>query len=823
MLNGRIPQLEQKLAQAQGLQARVDALNALSRELNTRDVRRALLLAEEAYELAQHSELAGNPYVPGVAEALCNLGAVHMRLQAVDVALAQSLEAQNLIQTHALTHLLPQVLANLVVIYHLLGNYSEALELALRQLTLSEEQGDAYHRARALMSLGAIYQHLGEVDKAEAYFADCLPVFQQLQQPYWVALAWSNLGDVLCQKQQFEEALTAVQSALQVCYGQCVHQRVCIAALNNLADIYLQLGRVQDGVAQLEEALALARQHGQTELEADALLALGKTHHQLQQTPEAIQMLQTAVSLAATMGYRKLLFEAHEQLAAIYEENGDPAQALAHYKQFHAVRESLFNDENGRKIRSLELLHQNQATQKEAGLYASLYAQEQHRRLLAETLQTIGQALTSTLELDEVLGQILAQLALLVPYDRASLLMKEGEHLVFRAARGFPDDERFLQIKVPLSAQRAEDVFYVIYESKRPLALRHVATYTGWQQVADLPIPKAWLGVPLIHKDEVIGMLSLVRETDTPFDEEAIAVATSFAAQAAIALENARLYNYARRFNEQLEYEVRQRTKALQEAYERLERLDQAKSDFISVTAHELRTPLTVMKGYSQLLQKLPNFVTTEQQARLLNGIVHGVDRLQTIVNNMLLMVKIDSHTLKPFLEPVSLYEAIGAVVVELAYDLAERQQTILLHDGLSALPPVLGDEDLLKVLFRHLLVNAIKYTPDGGEVHVDGRFWHTPPRFDWPTKGVEIVIRDTGIGIPQEALTLIFDKFYRIGPATLHSSGQTKFKGGGPGLGLTIARGIVEAHRGLIWAESPGYNEETCPGATFHVVLPQS
>ncbi len=822
MFNGCISQLEQELAQAQSTQARIDALNALSRELNTRDVQRALCLAEEAYELAQRNEPGDAPYVPGVAEALCNLGAAHMRLQAADVALVHSLEAQNLIQTHALTHLLPQVLANLVVIHHLLGNYSEALELALRQLTLSEEQGDAYHRARALLSLGAIYRHLGEVEKAQTYFSDCLPIFQQLQQPYWAALALSNLSEVLCQKQQFEEALTAVEEALQICYSQPVYQRVCIAALNNLADIYLKLGRVQEGVAQLEESLALARQHGQIELEADVLLALGKIQRQLQQTPEAIQTLQTAVSLATDLGYRKLLLEAHEQLAAIYEESSDLAQALAHYKQFHAVRELLFNEENSRKIRSLELLHQTQATQKEASLYASLYAQEQHRRLLAETLQTIGQALTSTLELDEVLRQILTQLALLVPYDRAALLMKEGEYLVSRAVRGFPNDERFLQIKVPLASQRADDIFYVIYESKRPLALRHMTTYSNWQQVADLPIPEAWLGIPLIHKDEVTGMLSLAREKDEPFDEESIAVATSFAAQAAIALENARLYNYARRFNEQLEYEVRQRTKALQEAYERLERLDQAKSDFISVTAHELRTPLTVMKGYSQLLQKTSNFVATEQQARLLNGIVHGVDRLQTIVNNMLLMVKIDSHTLKPFVEPVSLYEVIGAVVVELTYDLAERQQTILLHDGLNTLPTVQGDEDLLKVLFRHLLVNAIKYTPDGGEVHVDGRFWHTPPRFDWPTEGVEIVIRDTGIGIPREALTLIFDKFYRIGPATLHSSGQTKFKGGGPGLGLTIARGIVEAHRGLIWAESPGYNEETCPGATFHVVLPQ-
>lgn len=801
--------------------ARIDALNTLAWELSTSEPERALDLAIEAQKLARASDFAGAPYVRGLVAALCTQGALNLRSQECDLAFSQSLEALSLAQTHQLRDLMPRVLSNLAALNFLFGNYSEALDLALRQLELSDELDNVQQKARASLSIGAIYAQLGDYEKAQAYFADSLAVFRHLRQPYWMALALTNLAETYQQVRDFSAALSAVEEALQVARERDVHKRVYIVALTNRGEIFLSMANYEQALAEFEQARKLAKASGQPELEADALLALGKVYLELGRVDEAIGALQTAVSLGSEIGYKNLIFSAHEKLAAAYQQQEAYGLALTHYKQFHAVRETVFNEETSRKIRNLEVMQRTQVTQKEADLYANLYEQEQARRLLAETLQEVGRTLTSTLELDVVLQQILMQLEPLVPYDRSSLLLKQGDHLEFMAVRGFPDDEGFLAEGVPLSPPKPNDVFFTIYQSKRPLALADVANFPGWRQVADLPIPGAWLGVPMIHNDEVIGMLSLVREEALPFNDESIAVATTFASQAVIALQNARLYDYARRFNEQLEYEVRQRTRALREAYERLERLDQAKSDFINVTAHELRTPITVVKGYSQLLQKLPKLMVEEQPARLINGIAAGVDRLQAIVNTMLLMVKIDSQSLKVYPEPLVLYEILGEVVVGLTGDLAERQQTIVLDDGLQLLPQVQADEDLLRALFRHLLVNAIKYTPDGGHIVINGRAWAEPPEFDWPDKGIEIVVRDTGIGILPAELSLIFDKFYRAGSASLHSSGQTKFKGGGPGLGLTIAQGIVAAHKGRIWAESPGYDEETCPGASFHVVLP--
>ena len=110
------------------------------------------------------------------------------------------------------------------------------------------------------------------------------------------------------------------------------------------------------------------------------------------------------------------------------------------------------------------------------------------------------------------------------------------------------------------------------------------------------------------------------------------------------------------------------------------------------------------------------------------------------------------------------------------------------------------------------MLTNAIKYTPDGGKITVDGRIL---PGF------IEVIVEDTGIGISLADQLTIFEKFNQLGDVALHSSGKTKFMGGGPGLGLPIARGIIEAHDGTIWVDSPGCDEESCPGTAFHILLP--
>jgi signal transduction histidine kinase len=262
--------------------------------------------------------------------------------------------------------------------------------------------------------------------------------------------------------------------------------------------------------------------------------------------------------------------------------------------------------------------------------------------------------------------------------------------------------------------------------------------------------------------------------------------------------------------------DLRQINDELRRAYHNLERLDKAKADFIAVVGHELRTPLTVIAGYANMVKASPVVRDDDSLRTFSDGITSSIDRLQAIISSILDVSKIDTAALQVRRVPTSMIVLIKEIEAEFRDSLRERQIGFFI-ENLGELPLFLGDSDLIYKAFYHLVVNAIKFTPNGGKITVSGRM--VPG--DDGTEVIRVEVADTGVGIDAEHHELIFDKFYQTGEVMLHSSGVTKFKGGGPGLGLAIAKGAVVAHRGQIWVESPGYDEELCPGSRFVVELP--
>lgn len=263
------------------------------------------------------------------------------------------------------------------------------------------------------------------------------------------------------------------------------------------------------------------------------------------------------------------------------------------------------------------------------------------------------------------------------------------------------------------------------------------------------------------------------------------------------------------RSNDKLQFEQ------LHQTYESLQKLDKAKLDFIEVAAHELRTPLTIVQGYSKLLEVSipdPNLKEAAQ------GMSDGVNRMLGVVNAMLDVSKIDNQVLK--LAPVPVLTKLMAAEALSTFRKAIEDRRITIvekHESLDKIPFFYADPVLVNKLFYQLISNAIKYSPDGGTIYLtsretyDSRIGH----------GLHITLQDSGVGIPHENMGKIFDKFFQGGDVSLHSSSKTAFMGGGPGLGLAIASGIVKAHKGEIWAESEGYQPDKLPGTTFHILLP--
>ena len=245
---------------------------------------------------------------------------------------------------------------------------------------------------------------------------------------------------------------------------------------------------------------------------------------------------------------------------------------------------------------------------------------------------------------------------------------------------------------------------------------------------------------------------------------------------------------------------------------EKLQQLDQNKSKFISVAAHELKTPLTLIEGYSSMMTDLVQADEQLQMKSYLGGVNTGILRLRQIIDDMIDVSLIDNNLLTLNNQPIFINSLLGLLQHEFHKIMEERKQTLIIKEFEGSNLMIYGDSSRLHQALYNIVSNAVKFTPDNGTITIDGRLL---PGF------VEITFTDTGIGISTENQGLIFDKFGQLGRTDLHSSGKTKFKGGGPGLGLSISKGIIEAHGGTIWVESEGYDEVKLPGSTFHVLLP--
>jgi signal transduction histidine kinase len=353
-----------------------------------------------------------------------------------------------------------------------------------------------------------------------------------------------------------------------------------------------------------------------------------------------------------------------------------------------------------------------------------------------------------------------------------------------------------------------EDVLYVIADGK---ALISQKTLEGEQEHI----------LRIAERGEVVGEMALIQSAPraatvrtitecTVLEMEKEDFDTILSRSPRMAMDFVRITLDRLRANDQRMIADLQKTNKI------LRQLDRNKLEFILIAAHELRTPLTVLNGYVNVLRSFPETSQNAALAEVTDGILKGTNRMHKVVNMMLDLTRIGSEVWKVASVPVPLRNIIDDLARDFEQAAADRriQLSVMYTDDT---PEIKGDPEMIQKALYQLIVNAIKYTPDGGKILITAR----PTVMEDGSPCVEVAVRDRGIGLDAEHHDLIFEKFYQVGDVALHSSGKTTFKGGGPGLGLALVRGVAHAHGGKVWVESAGHDEVNFTGSTFYLLLP--
>jgi len=402
-----------------------------------------------------------------------------------------------------------------------------------------------------------------------------------------------------------------------------------------------------------------------------------------------------------------------------------------------------------------------------------------------KALGEVGRAVSSTLDLETVLSTIVSQASQLSGTDGGAMYEYDGETEEFhlRATQNLAQEFVELLRSTPIrKGEGAVGRMAITFEPMQIPDVEQDASYQSRLRSATLAEGyHALLAVPLLRENQIIGTLIVNRKTPGEFAPAIIELLRTFAAQSALAIQNAQLF-------QELEEKSRQ-----------LEIADRHKSEFLASMSHELRTPLNAVIGFSEvLLDRMFGELNTKQE-EYLQDILSSGRHLLSLINDILDLAKIEAGRMELEVTDFNLPQAIDNAIT-LIRERAARRAITLGVDVDPQLGEIKGDERKVKQVLLNLLSNAIKFTPEGGHVGVHAAL----------ADGVaEISVTDTGVGIAPEDHEAVFEEFRQVG------SDYAK-KHEGTGLGLALSRRFVELHGGEIWVKS-----QLGQGATFTFTLP--
>jgi len=401
-----------------------------------------------------------------------------------------------------------------------------------------------------------------------------------------------------------------------------------------------------------------------------------------------------------------------------------------------------------------------------------------------KALGEVGQAVSSTLDLESVLSTIVYRATQLTGMDGGSIWEYDEtrEEFYLRATDRLPD--ALVEVLRATFMRKGEGALGRLAVTGEPVEIHDIADEGSYQsRVREILIQcgyRSVLAVPLLRENRLLGALAVNRNSVGEFAPEVIELLKTFATQSALAIQNARLF------------------REIEEKSRQLEVASRHKSEFLANMSHELRTPLNAIIGFSEVLSERMFGEVNDKQAEYLGDILESGRHLLSLINDILDLSKIEAGRMELELTEFQLPDAIENAL-SLVKERAHRRGIVLMRTIDDHLGVVRADERKVKQVLLNLLSNALKFTPEGGQIDVRAQV------HDGET---EISVRDTGVGIAPEDQGAMFEEFRQVGTASKKVEGT--------GLGLAISRKFVELHGGRIWVQS-----QVGKGSRFAFTLP--
>lgn len=408
------------------------------------------------------------------------------------------------------------------------------------------------------------------------------------------------------------------------------------------------------------------------------------------------------------------------------------------------------------------------------------------------TIRKASNVLISIINLDQLLNQLLDTVLEAIKIERGCIMLKddESERLDTAVARGYQENHRIEPVSLQhplimhLNSQRKavqrndiEELFEFRENRQTMLKLMH-----------DLKIV---LLIPILYERRIKGIFGVGEKMSGEwYSSEDIDLLQTLINQTAVSIENARKVEELKRMVE------------LETSYRELKKLDEMKSNFLSMVSHDLRTPMTSIQGYASILLEKRDRLEQERQTRYLTIIINESKRLIRLINDLLDLQRFEAGKMQLSFEDIDLNDIIRQSVD--AFQGAAFSKHITLDNNLPESHTMIhGNTDRLSQVMANLLSNALKFTPDGGRVNV------SMEKLDESGKSaVKVSVSDNGPGIPKEKQPQLFTKFQQV-------EGMVRSKEQGSGLGLALVREIVEHHGGRVGVES-----EPGKGSVFYFVV---